>query len=122
MPATVVEFLCGAYEADIALLDQIQKRNAAPHVLLGHADHQTRVSGDEVLPCRPSILNEQPEICAVSFPPGHRLARIPTALNSLGQRYFLLGGQQRYASNFLEIEAHAVIGIDLGQVVFVLLP
>src|SRR5690349_14353911 len=40
MSAAVIELLGGADQADVALLDQIQKRNTAPHILLCHGDHE----------------------------------------------------------------------------------
>ena len=40
----VVELLDRADQADIALLDQVQQRHAAPDILLGHADHEAQIS------------------------------------------------------------------------------
>jgi hypothetical protein len=45
----VVELLDRLHQPEIAFLDQIQKRHAPPHVLLGDADHQPRIGFDQVL-------------------------------------------------------------------------
>ena len=44
-----VELGHGPQQPQVALLDQVQERAAAPQVTLGHADHQAQVRADEHL-------------------------------------------------------------------------
>ena len=44
----MVEFLDSAGQADIAFLDQVEKRHTSPDMFFGHADHQAQVGFDEV--------------------------------------------------------------------------
>src|SRR3989339_1415992 len=47
--AVRIEFLNGAEEADIALLNQVEEREAAPDVLLGNGDNKTEVRLGQLL-------------------------------------------------------------------------
>src|SRR5690606_8028782 len=49
VPALVFEFLGRTNETDIAFLDQIEEGHPTTHVLLGNADHKTRVGGDQMV-------------------------------------------------------------------------
>ena len=81
--STIIEFLSGSNETDVPLLNQIQERDTAPHVLLGNANHQARIGGDQMLSRRPTILNEESEAGAVAVASSHGLARLSPAFNSL---------------------------------------
>ncbi len=52
MSAMVVEFLRSADQADVAFLNQIKEGNAAADVLFCHANNESRIGADQVLPRR----------------------------------------------------------------------
>ncbi len=91
--APVLELLDRPHQPDVALLDQVQERHAAAHVLLGHADHQARVGCDQVLPGPPAIFDQQAQLFAaqhahVAF--GQLLPGQPAALDALRQVNLLI--------------------------------
>ncbi len=48
---------------------------------------------------------------------GQFFAGHASAFDALGQLHFLVGGQQRDAADFLEVQADRVVRVDVGQVV-----
>jgi hypothetical protein len=48
----IIELACGANQADVALLDQIEEWHTSPDVFLGNADDQPAIGGDQMLACR----------------------------------------------------------------------
>jgi len=94
----VVELLDRAHQAEVALLDQVQERQPAVEVLLGHGNHEPQVGLGQVM------------------------ARLLGAgLHLLGQFDLLLGGQQIDAPDLLEVhpdgvvEGHRTDNLDLGE-------
>jgi hypothetical protein len=83
--AAVVELLDGADEAQRTLLDQVQERQAAAEVALGDRDDQPQVGLDHRL-----------------------LGGHVAALDALGERHLLLGGQQRDAADRPQVEPQRV--------------
>ena len=123
MAAAVIELLGGADQADVAFLDQIQEGNAAAHVLLGDADHQARVGGDEVLARRPAVLDAD-----LQSPPARGRDRTPraSASRAFGRARSAwpgetssCGGEQRNPADFLEVQPDRVVGVDAGDQVVV---
>src|SRR4029078_9012282 len=88
--APVVELLHRADQAQRALLDQIQERQATAEIALGDGADQPQVG-------LPHLLL------------GHQVA----ALDALGQRHLALGGQQLYAGDRAQVEPERIqAGLD----------
>ena len=97
MAAPVIELLRCPDQTDIAFLDQIQERNATPHILLGDADYQAGVGSDQMLAGCPAILDQQLQVRAAAranVAPGQLFTCQPAAFDALSQLDFLFGGQQ----------------------------
>ena len=88
----VVKLFDSLDQAQVAFLDQIQKLHAAAHIALGDGDDQTQVGLAQAL------LG--------------LLAIGAAGLNFQCQLGFLLGGQQRHAANFLQVDLDRVVNRD----------
>ena len=102
----VVELLDGLDQAEVALLDEVEKQHAAADIALGDRHDQT-------------------EVCLL-----HAVLGLRVALgHALGQLLLLLRGEQRHFADLLEVHAHRVVGrervghgldlLELGQRVLV---
>ena len=120
VPSAVVELVHGPDEADIALLDEIQERHAAPYVLFGNAHHQPRVGLDQVLLCRLAIPDNRRKVRTLLVAQIPIVAKLPFAepagLHPLGQRHLLLRRQQRNATDLFEIEADRIVDVDCCEI------
>ena len=83
--APVVELLDRADQPQRALLDQVEERQAAAQVALGDRDDEAQVGLDHL-----------------------RLGRHVAALDALGQRDLLLGGQQVHAADRAQVQPQRV--------------
>lgn len=120
MSAAVVKLLRGADQADVAFLDQVKERHAAPHVFLGDGDHKARVGGNEVFARRPAVFDEAAQFqSAFGRDAAMRqfFARGTPALDALRQLNFFGGGQQRDAADLFEVQADGVVGVYVGEVI-----
>jgi hypothetical protein len=100
-------------QAEVALLDEIQQRETAPDVLLRNGNDEPQVGLDQAFP-RPiglaagslqkDPLIERHRIGIV----GEALVRSHARLHLHRQLDLLLGGQQRVATDLLEVHPHRV--------------
>ncbi len=60
----VVKLVRRTDQPDVAFLDQIQERHAAPDVLLGYTDNQSGISADQVLSGRDAAFDELFQLAA----------------------------------------------------------
>ena len=81
--ARFVKFLSSLYQSDVALVDEVGKRQALMLVLLGHGDDESEVGGDETLFCLLAL--------------GASLA------DGLGQLDFLLDGHEGLTTDLHEV-------------------
>ena len=81
-----VVLLDGAHEADVALLDEVEEEHAAADVALRDRHHETQVGLDQ-LAARGGVV----------------------ALDALGQRDLLGGGQQRGTADLAQVGAHRIV-------------
>ena len=91
--APVVELLDGADQAERTLLDEVQERQAAAEVALGDRDDQPQVGLDHVL-----------------------LGGHVAALDALGERHLLVGGEQVHPPDRAQVEPQRVEARLDGQV------
>ncbi len=116
----MVELLDRTHQAKISLLDKIENRHATSDVALGDRHDETKVGRRQLLAGPVSIGdlpaqfaltivgNGLPLPCPVQL--GDRLGRLSPDLDSLGQRHFLIGGEQRDLADLLEIHPNRVGG------------
>ena len=90
--APVVELVYGAHEPQVALLDEVEQRHAAPDVALGDGHDEAQVGLDELA-----------------------LGLHVAALDALGQRHLFDGREQRYLAHGREVHAHGVRGGRLDR-------
>ena len=128
----VVELLHRADEAQIALLNEIQKQHAAAHIALGNGDHQAQIGLDELLLGVQAHLLDAAEATLLAAIQFHAvglgalqlLGGGHAGLDLHGQIDLLGSGEQGHLADFLQIHAHRIarehghagIGVALGAI------
>ena len=87
-----VVLLDGAHEADVALLDEVEEEHAAADVAFRDRHHETQVGLDQ-LAARGRVV----------------------ALDALGQRDLLGGGEQRDTADLAQVGAHRILVVVDGD-------
>ncbi len=121
MSATIIEFLGRADQTDIAFLDQVQEGNAAPHVLLGNRNDQTRVGCDQVLTGGPTIFDQAAQFSTTAqadFAFCQFLTRHASTFDALCQFHFFLSGEQRHTTDLFKVQPNGIVRIDIGKIIF----
>ncbi len=54
----IIKFFNGFHQAEIAFLDEIQKRHAAADITFGHADHQAGIGLDQMFPRQNAVFDQ----------------------------------------------------------------
>jgi hypothetical protein len=119
--AGVVELLHRADQAEVTFLDQVEEHQPPADVALGDRHHQPQVRLDQPLLGLDPLAREQFQVAVDGA--GHRDAAAElllgeqARLDRLGQLHLVLGGQQRHAADFPQVDPHQVAGgglPDLG--------
>ena len=116
----VVELLHRFDQAQIALLDQVQKLHPAAHIPLGDGHHQTQVGLGQALLGPLALLNSpvelSPDFIWDLLASGLQLLQLGLGgvarVHSLGQLDLLLRGQQVDLADLLQIHPYRVIGAE----------
>ena len=116
----VVELLHRLDQAQVALLDQVQKLHPAAHIPLGDGHHKTQVSLGQALLGPLTLLNGpvelSPDFIWDLFASGLQFLQLGfggvACVHSLGQLDLLLRGQQVDLADFLQIHPHRIIGSE----------
>ena len=85
----VVKLVHRLNQAQVALLNQVQKQHAAAHIALGDGHHQTQVGFGQLF-----------------------LGFLVAFLHALGDFNFLLGAQQGNLADFLQVHTHRIVDTD----------
>ena len=112
----VVELLDRADQAQVALLDQVQERHAAPGVALGQRDDQPQVRLEQVVLGALAVADDPLEVAphlrrdllARVDRPAQPLGGVEAGLDPLGELDLLLRVEQRHLADLLEVRADRV--------------
>src|SRR5439155_23767563 len=112
-----VELLDRVHQAEVALLDQVEERQARRLVLLGDRDHQPQVRLHERGLGQLALVGEPPELTALALGQTRLAAyvgpRLVARLDGLGQAYLIVFGEQWVLPYVREVETDVVFLIPL---------
>ena len=116
----VVKLLYGLDKAQVTLLDEVQELHATAHITLGDGDNQTQVSLGQALLGTLALLDGLIELSqdlggdllTGLLQLGQLLLGLCARAHGLGQLDLLVGGQQVYLTDLLEVHAHRVVGAE----------
>ena len=121
----VVELLHRLDEAQVALLNQIQKEHAAAHIPLGDGHHQAEVGLGQALLGGLAPLHQAAQFLLLLLGEGDFLAVFPGLLqllhlllgrvagpHILGQLDLLIGSEQIHLADLLEVHPHRVVDAE----------
>ncbi len=118
----VVELLHRADQAQVALLDQVQERQAVAGVALGQRDDQPQVGLQQVLLGPAPVDGEGLQVTALGrgqlgVRVGQQVIGVEPGLDPLGELDLLLGVEQRNLADLVEVDPDQVGGQCRGLLV-----
>ena len=118
----VVELLDRADQAEVALLDQVQERQAVAGVALGQRDDQPQVGLQQVLLGPAPVDGERLQVTALGRGQlggriGQQVVGVEPGLDPLGELDLLLGVEQRDLADLVEVDPDQVGGQRRGLLV-----
>ena len=116
----VVELLHGLDQAQIALLDQIQKQHTAAHIALGDGHHQTQIGLGQLLLGLLAGLDLLFQLghlrlrdgLAVRLGLRHTRLGLAAGGHNGGQLHLLIGGQQGHLADLLQVHTHGIVNVE----------
>ena len=119
--APVIILFHRLHQPHVALLDQVQKLQAAPPVFLGDAHHQARVGPDQVRARRLAHFAHVDELVLLiqrqhRAPQFQQFGGCPPGLDLHRQLHLFLRGKQPLLPHLAEVKTHRIINRDVAQI------
>ncbi len=113
-----VELLDGVHQAEVALLDQVEQRQAGRLILLGDRHDETKVRLDEGLLGGVTLAGGAPKLALLGRSQRdlgvvQLAARVGALFDHLGEAHLVVLGEQRILADVGEVEADKVLLVAL---------